>query len=89
MSTVFDLKGFSWAFLSVKANIVLQDKVRRKERCDDILVKEIEERWTLWLAELKERRRVAYIAEFFPPRFRRLISAQVHHFSDASPKAAG
>ncbi|XP_050698781.1 uncharacterized protein LOC126986557 [Eriocheir sinensis] len=86
MSSVFDPLGFLAPF-TIRAKMIFQDEVRRKEGWDVRLTKATEDGWILWLAELRELEDFRIARYLLPPRFGRLMDAQLHHFCDASTKA--
>lgn len=86
MSSVFDPLGFLVPF-TIRAKMIFQDEVRRKEGWDVRLTKTAEDRWVLWLAELQSMVSFRVHRYLLPPRFGRLVGAQLHHFCDASTKA--
>ncbi|XP_047500211.1 uncharacterized protein LOC125046476 [Penaeus chinensis] len=86
MSSVFDPLGFITPF-TVRAKMIFQDKVRRKEGWDKQLSEENVKRWTSWLTELEDIKEFYMNRCLLPLRFGRLINAQLHHFCDASAKA--
>ena len=86
MSSVFDPLGFMAPF-TIRAKMIFQDEVKRKRGWDHKITREAEERWTKWLRELLAMGSLHIARCIFPPGFRRLVSAQFHHFCDASTKA--
>ena len=86
MSSVFDPLGFMAPF-TIRAKMIFQDEVRRREGWDDKITKEAEELWTTWLNELAEMERLHIARCIFSSDFGELVSSQFHHFCDASTKA--
>ena len=86
MSTVFDPLGFMAPF-TVRAKMMFQDEVRRGESWDKGLAKTNRTKWAMWLKELEGLVDFRLDRCLFTSRFGRLVSAQLHHFCDASTKA--
>ncbi|XP_045122632.1 uncharacterized protein LOC123511083 [Portunus trituberculatus] len=86
VSSIFDPPGFMTPF-TVRAKIMFQDEVRRKQGWDQKLTKENEEKWTAWLKELNAMNNFRIERCIFPSQFKRLVNAKLHHFCDASSKA--
>ncbi|KAK8406226.1 hypothetical protein O3P69_007147 [Scylla paramamosain] len=65
----------------------LEDEVRQGEKWDRRLTKENEDKWAIWLRELEGLAEFLIDRCIFSSRFGRLVTAQLHHFCDASTKA--
>ena len=89
VSSVYDPLGFVSPFV-LPAKMIFQSLCRRKLGCDEEMPKEFVDQWNRWLSDL------ATIAKIKIPRclkpcsdFKQPISAQLHHFSDASEQGLG
>ena len=89
VSSVYDPLGFVSPFV-LPAKMIFQSLCRRKLGWDEEMPKEFVDQWNRWLSDL------ATIAKIKIPRclkpcsdFKQPISAQLHHFSDASEQGLG
>ena len=83
VGTVFDPFGFAAPFV-LTAKKILQDLCRIKLGWDDEIPIECNVRWQRWLADLPKLSQFAIERCLKPANFGRIVSSQLHHFSDAS-----
>lgn len=88
ISSVYDPLGFL-APLILPAKLLLQELHRMKCDWDDPIPQTFQHKWNKWLTDLEK------VADFKvnrcikPKGFGRIVSAQLHHFSDASENGYG
>ena len=56
---------------------------------DDPIPEECSERWEAWLSELPKLENLRIQRCFQPPDFGKVVSTELHHFSDASQRGYG
>lgn len=83
ISSVYDPLGLL-APVTLTAKILLQELCRRGCGWDDNIPKDIKNCWTKWLADLEKLSAFQIKRCMKPKDFGEPISAQIHHFSDAS-----
>ena len=83
VGTVFDPFGFAAPFV-LTAKKILQDLCRIKLSWDDEIPIECNVRWQRWLTDLPKLSQFAIERCLKPANFGRIVSSQLHHFSDAS-----
>lgn len=88
VSSVFDPLGFV-APLLLDGKSILQELCRHKTDWDDPIPEEIKVKWEKWRADLLQLQRISIPRCYKPENFGRVVSAELHHFSDASVKGYG
>ncbi|XP_044180533.1 uncharacterized protein LOC122961788 [Acropora millepora] len=83
VGTAFDPFGFAAPFV-LTAKKILQDLCRIKLSWDDEIRIECNVRWQRWLRDLPKLSQFAIECCLKPANFGRIVSSQLHHFSDAS-----
>ena len=90
VSSVYDPLGFASPY-TIRAKMIFQDECRRKTNWDELLSNDSMRAWEEWESDLPN------LAQLSIPRcytstqdlWTSVVSAQLHHFSDASQKAYG
>lgn len=85
VSSIFDLLGFV-APLLLDGKSILQDLCHHEVDWDDPIPEDIKVKWEKWRSDLLEVQRISIPRCYKPDDFGRVVSAQLHHFSDASVK---
>ena len=88
VSSTFDPLGFV-APLLLDGKPILQDLCRHEVGWDDLIPEDIKVKWEKWRSDLLEVQRISIPRCYKPDDFGRVVSAQLHHFSDASVKGYG
>ena len=88
ISSIYDLLGFIAPFI-LSAKLILQDLCKKKLGWDDKIPNEELERWKAWLEVLPKLEEFSIDRCFKPPGFEKVVSCQLHYFSDASQLAYG
>ena len=83
VGTVFHPLGFAAPFV-LTAKKILQDLCRIKLSWDDEIPTECNVRWQRWLTDLLKLSQFTIERCLKPANFGRIVSSQLHHFSDAS-----
>ena len=68
---------------------ILQDLCRHEVGWDDPIPEDIKVKWEKWRSDLLEVQCISIPRCYKPDDFGRVVSAQLHHFSDASVKGYG
>ena len=87
VSSVYDPFGFVSPFI-LKAKILFQELCRAKSSWDDAMPAELVEQWRRWLQDLPLIQNFA-IPRCLKPKDVETVSAELHHFADASERAYG
>ncbi|XP_038133532.1 uncharacterized protein LOC119778397 [Cyprinodon tularosa] len=88
VSSIYDPLGFLSPFI-LMAKIIVQNLCRLKLTWDDDIPEEIANRWFAWLSDLSRFASFSVKRCIKPEGFGSVVSAQLHHFSDASEKGYG
>ena len=88
VSSVYDPLGFLNPFVLL-AKRIMQDLCRRKVSWDVSLTASDELLWRQWLADLRILNQLKHSRCFKPPDFGEVVTAELHHFSDASSYGYG
>ncbi|PFX28501.1 hypothetical protein AWC38_SpisGene6805 [Stylophora pistillata] len=88
ISSIYDPLGFI-ALLILPAKAILRDLCRKGLDWDDRIPHEDLVRWQDWLRELPELEQFAVQRCLKPKNFGRIVSSQIHNFSDASSEGYG
>ena len=88
VSSIYDPMGFVAPFI-LPAKAILQELCRKKLGWDDPIPDDYAQRWQQWLKELPQLEQLEVDRCFKPHDFGRVISRQLHHFSDASQEGYG
>ncbi|XP_055012690.1 uncharacterized protein LOC129409784 [Boleophthalmus pectinirostris] len=88
VSSIYDPLGFLSPFILL-AKIIVQNLCRMKLAWDDEIPEDIANRWVGWLSDLSQFSSFSIRRCFKPEGFGPVVSAQLHHFSDASEKGYG
>ena len=88
ISSIYDPLGFV-APLILPAKAILRDLCRKGLEWDDRIPLEDLERWQDWLQELPNLEQFAVERCLKPKNFGRIVSSQLHNFSDASGEGYG
>ena len=86
--SVYDPLGFV-APVILQAKIVLQDLCRNRLELDQPIPYEDKDRWLRWIRDLPKLGKFQVGRCFKPQGFGKVVSYQLHHFSDASQQAYG
>ncbi len=87
LSSLYDPLGLVSPFI-LRARQIFQQLCRLKLDWDDPLPTELEDPWGRWLADLPKLKVLA-VPRCVKPKGTQIVSAQLHHFSDASELAYG
>ena len=87
LSSLYDPLGLVSPFI-LRARQIFQQLCRLKLEWDEQLPTELEEPWGRWLTDLPKLKDVA-VPRCVKPKGTQIVSAQLHHFSDASELAYG
>lgn len=87
VSTLYDPLGFLAAF-TITAKLLLQELCRRNLGWDDAVQYDFSKQWTGWLEDLK-RMSEFKVNRCIKPKDFCPVTAQLHHFSDASQVGYG
>ncbi|XP_039503038.1 uncharacterized protein LOC120459480 [Pimephales promelas] len=87
-SSIYDPLGFL-APVVLCAKKILQDLCRRSLGWDEPLPSSVTKEWMAWLEELHELKNWEVSRCLKPVDFGHLVSAQLHHFADASEEGFG
>lgn len=88
VSSVYDPLGFLSPFILL-AKTIVQNLCRKKLTWDDEIPEDIATRWFAWLSDLSQFANFSVKRCIKPEGFGPVVSAQLHHFSDASEKGYG
>ena len=88
VSSVYDPLGFAAPFILL-AKEILQSLCRTSMGWDSPIPEEYSKRWEAWLKELPKLENLKIKRCFKPPDFGEVVSAELHHFSDASQRGYG
>ena len=88
VSSVFDPLGFVTPLL-LDGKSILQELCRHKVDWDDPIPEDIKVKWEKSRADLLQLQRISISRCYKPENFGRVVSAELHHFSDASVKGYG
>lgn len=88
VSLIYDPLRFIAPFI-LSAKLILQDLCKKKLGWDDKIPNEELERWKAWLEVLPKLEEFSIDRCFKPPGFEKVVSCQLHYFSDASQLAYG
>ena len=90
LSSLFDPLGFA-APVILKAKILLQELCRKRLGWDEKIDKADEQMWQTWLSQLSALEQIEIPRCVLPTETMRpmLLSAQLHHFADASSSGCG
>lgn len=87
VSSVYDPFGFVSPFI-LKAKMLFQELCRIKSGWDDVMPAELKEQWCRWLRDLPLIQNFA-VPRCLKPKGFETVSAELHHFADASEWAYG
>ena len=85
---MYDPLGFV-APVVLSAKVILQDLCRRRLEWDDPIPDDERNRWLSWLEDLPKLEQLSVDRCLKPPGFGKVVSVQLHHFSDASQQGYG
>ena len=85
---MYNLLGFV-ALIVLPATVVLQDLCRKRLEWDDPIPDDERNRWLSWLEDLQKLQQLSVDCCLKPPSFGKVVSVQLHHFSDASQQGYG
>lgn len=88
ISSVYDPLGYL-APLTLPVKLILQELCRTNYYWDDEIPKVLEQRWVNWIADLDQLSTFNVDRCLKPCDFGQPVSAQLHHFSDASGSGYG
>lgn len=88
VSSIYDPLGFV-SPLILKAKIILRDLCKKGLDWDDCIPPENQTRWQTWLEELPKLQEFSVERCLKPKNFGRIVSSQLHTFSDASQQGYG
>ena len=88
VSSVYDPLGFAAPFILL-AKQILQELCRLNIGWDDPIPEEFAKRWGTWLSDLPKLESLKIQRCFQPVDFGEVVSAELHHFSDASQRGYG
>ncbi|MCK5873000.1 MAG: hypothetical protein KAG26_09250, partial [Methylococcales bacterium] len=88
IASLYDPLGFLSPFILLGRSI-LQEMCRDRLDWDDPLPDRLEQRWSLWVADLLTVERVQIPRNYVPSDFGAVTSVELHHFSDASTVGYG
>ncbi|KAK2879287.1 hypothetical protein Q8A73_007303, partial [Channa argus] len=88
VSSIFDPLGFL-APIVLPAKKILQDLCRRKLSWDEQLPDDVIKSWTRWVSDLQQLEKFEVNRSVKTRQFGSPVSAQLHHFADASEDAYG
>ncbi|GFS14898.1 Gag-pol fusion polyprotein [Elysia marginata] len=77
------------------APVILQGRVLLQQVCrgaadwDDSVTCDVEREWLQWIESLKSLQSIQIPHSFIPPKFKKTVKAELHHFSDASELGYG
>ena len=71
------------------AKVILLDLCRRRLEWDDSIPDDERNRWLNWLEDLTKLEQLSVDRCLKPPSFGKVVSVQLHHFSDASQQGYG
>ena len=86
--SLYDPLGFV-APIVFPAKVILQDLCRRRLEWDDPIPDDERNRWLSWLEDLPKLKQLSVDLCLKPPGFGKIVSVQLHHFSDASQQGYG
>ncbi|KAJ8352164.1 hypothetical protein SKAU_G00236400 [Synaphobranchus kaupii] len=88
VSSIYDPLGFLSPFILL-AKMIVQELCRLKLTWDEDIPEEIANGWYEWLSDLKQFASFSVKRCIKPEGFGPVVSAQLHHFSDASERGYG
>ena len=88
VSSLYDPLGFV-APVVLSAKVILQDLCRRRLEWDDPIPDDERNRWLSWLEDLPKLEQLSVDRCLKPQGFGKVVSVQLHHFSDASQQGYG
>ena len=88
VSSIFDPLGFV-APLLLDGKSILQELCHCNVGWDDPIPDDIKVKWEKWRSDLLQVQRISIPRCYKPENFGRVVSTQLHHFSDASVKGYG
>lgn len=88
VASVYDPLGFAAPYI-LPAKAVLQDLCRAKIGWDDTIPSEHLQRWLKWLEDLPKLEALKVDRCLKPKNFTDIVTAEIHHFSDASQQGYG
>ncbi len=88
ISSVYDPLGYL-APLTLPVKFILQELCRTNHGWDDEIPKVLEQRWIEWITDLDQLSTFSVDRCLKPNDFGQPVSAQLHHFSDASGSGYG
>ena len=88
VSSVYDPLGYASPFI-LTAKMLFQELCRKKIGWDDTIPDEVAQQWRKWLADLPELKHLSVPRCIKPQEFGVNITAQLHHFCDASERGYG
>ena len=86
--SLYDPLGFV-APIVLPAKVILQDLCRKRLEWDDPIPDDERNRWLSWLEDLQRLEQLSVDRCLKPPSFGKVVSVQLHHFSDASQQGYG
>ena len=86
--SLYDPLGFV-APVVLPAKVILQDLCRKRLEWDDPIPDDERNRWLSWLEDLQRLEQLSVDRCLKPPSFGKVVSVQLHHFSDASQQGYG
>lgn len=88
VSSIYDPLGFLSPFILL-AKTIVQSLCRIKLTWDEEIPEDVANRWFAWLSDLSQFANFSVRRCIKPEGFGSVVSAQLHHFSDASEKGYG
>lgn len=85
---MYNLLGFV-APIARPAKVILQYLYRKRLAWDDPIPDDERNRWLSWLEDLQKLEQLSVDCCLKPPSFGKVVSVQLHHFSDASQQGYG
>ena len=86
--SLYDPLGFV-APIVLPAKVILQDLCRRRLEWEDPIPDDERNRWLSWFEDLPKLEQLSIDRCLKPPGLGKIVSAQLHHFSDASQQGYG
>ncbi|XP_067047856.1 uncharacterized protein [Acropora muricata] len=86
--SLYDPLGFV-APIVLPAKVILQDLCRKRLEWDDPIPDDERNRWLSWLEDLQRLEQLSVDRCLKPPSLGKVVSVQLHHFSDASQQGYG
>ncbi|XP_064608544.1 uncharacterized protein LOC135472767 [Liolophura sinensis] len=88
ISSIYDPLGFVCPFI-LQGKKIFQNETRLKKGWDELLTPENEKKWSRWIAEILKLEKFKVERCILPGDFGKIVTRELHHFSDASVEAYG